>query len=927
MVEVTRLRMRNFKSFRKAEVPLKGGFTCIAGANATGKSNICDALLFAFGVTSLKMLRASRLTDLVHHDADDNTAKVEVEVKNDGNIYEISRTIDRQGKSVVRLNGKRAGLNEVTSLLLELGIQATGHNVVVQGDVTRVIEMNAKQRRAIIDEISGIAEFESKKEEAMRKLDDVGKKIDDVNIVLKERTSFLEEMEKEREAALRYQQLQTDLKRSKASIIFGEVKRIKGELEATDSKIEAKEKELERCKEQKQEFREQESALEQQLDVITKQMIEHSEQTYMTVGKKVEEAKAGLHIAQERQQHNEQELQKKFQQLDMYKSRRSEAEQKLQGKSKLLVEKKDELKKIEQKMKIYEEQEKERIGSAKEKGKKLSEEEQKLREINEKSEIAKQQLHDEKIKEAASAREIDVLAKQGERLQEYLVKFGFTDKQEKVGKINQRIKDSIGQLAAVQENLNRIKNAHAGVRTELEKVQDSIEKASELRKEIINGLGELDEFLKSFLTEGEGKVLAQTREKIELEIAKFRKNISSLQEKLNQLEKDKYSQEGKVETMRKSATVHGIVELGELRDKKSVLSAAVAELGTEERNLTSKKEELEGEISISDNEISNIKEQITSLKEEVEGKKSEVSKHEAALQKGAQANQLLEEKKERLSTKLKNMEQKGNEIDSKREKIEQGINEINIERSKNEVRLSDLEQEMPVFEGIEPFEGKTITDLRNQVGSIEKEIEKLGAVNMKALEGFDHYKQEVDDIQEKVNKLEEEKRAVLELIDKIELKKVQIFMECFNVVNENFQKLYYSFFEGEGKLQLTDPLNPSESGLEINAHYKEDKMKSIDAMSGGEKSLTALAFLFAIQSYTPAPFYIFDEVDAALDKDNSLKLARMLNEIAKNSQFISITHNDLVIKNADQIIGVALNKQKSSVVGLKLKEKLQELAT
>ena len=147
-------------------------------------------------------------------------------------------------------------------------------------------------------------------------------------------------------------------------------------------------------------------------------------------------------------------------------------------------------------------------------------------------------------------------------------------------------------------------------------------------------------------------------------------------------------------------------------------------------------------------------------------------------------------------------------------------------------------------------------------------------------------------------------------------------MECFNAVGKKFSDIYFHFFGGEGKLSLSDPQHPTEGGLLIEAKYKEDTLKSIDAMSGGEKSLTALAFIFAIQSFDPAPFYIFDEVDAALDKENSLKLAKMIREISKKSQFISITHNDSLIKEADQIIGVALNKQKSSVIGLRLKERI-----
>ncbi len=202
-----------------------------------------------------------------------------------------------------------------------------------------------------------------------------------------------------------------------------------------------------------------------------------------------------------------------------------------------------------------------------------------------------------------------------------------------------------------------------------------------------------------------------------------------------------------------------------------------------------------------------------------------------------------------------------------------------------------------------------------------KEIEKLGAINMKALENFESYKKEVEEVSLKAQKLEEERKAVLEMIDKIEVRKLNVFMECFEKIAKKFEELYYNFFEGEGKLELSDKINPLEGGLLIQAKYKQDKLKSIDAMSGGEKSLTALAFLFAIQSYEPAPFYILDEVDAALDKDNSIKVGKMIAEQSKKSQFIVISHNDSVINQADQIIGVALNKQKSSVIGLRLRSK------
>ena len=133
--------------------------------------------------------------------------------------------------------------------------------------------------------------------------------------------------------------------------------------------------------------------------------------------------------------------------------------------------------------------------------------------------------------------------------------------------------------------------------------------------------------------------------------------------------------------------------------------------------------------------------------------------------------------------------------------------------------------------------------------------------------------------------------------------------------------MFFSLFEGEGQLSLSNTEKPLEAGLVIEAKHKGQNLQNIDSMSGGEKSLTALAFLFAIQLYEPAPFYVFDEADAALDKENSSKIVGLIKEVSKQSQFIAITHNEALINEADQIIGVALNKQKSSVIGLKLKEK------
>jgi len=155
------------------------------------------------------------------------------------------------------------------------------------------------------------------------------------------------------------------------------------------------------------------------------------------------------------------------------------------------------------------------------------------------------------------------------------------------------------------------------------------------------------------------------------------------------------------------------------------------------------------------------------------------------------------------------------------------------------------------------------------------------------------------------------------MINEIESKKRRIFMEVFTKVNENFKKLFKYIFEGEGTLVLSKPSDPLNSALHIRVR-SGNREKYLEAMSGGEKSLLALIFLFSLQMTNPSPFYILDEAEAALDKENSKKMAELIRNMSKNSQFIVITHNDEVLRMADVAFGVSRTQKGSVVVGIQL---------
>jgi chromosome segregation protein len=134
-------------------------------------------------------------------------------------------------------------------------------------------------------------------------------------------------------------------------------------------------------------------------------------------------------------------------------------------------------------------------------------------------------------------------------------------------------------------------------------------------------------------------------------------------------------------------------------------------------------------------------------------------------------------------------------------------------------------------------------------------------------------------------------------------------MKIFDVVNTNFQKFFSMLTtKGEATLVIENEENPFEAGLRINVKITGSKFMDIRSLSGGEKTLTALAFIFAIQEHEPAAFYVLDEVDAALDKHNSEKLAKLIRQYSNNAQYLIMSHNDSVISEADSLYGVSMNE-------------------
>ncbi|MBU5557658.1 MAG: AAA family ATPase, partial [Candidatus Aenigmarchaeota archaeon] len=230
MFRIDKLEMQGFKSFaKKTTLLLPSNFSVICGPNGSGKSNILDSICFVLGRTSAKSLRADRMHEMIFNGGSNKqpaeAAKVAIFFDNSDKTLPIedssvvvSRTVNRKGVSIYKLNGKTVTREKVLEVLRAARITPDGHNIILQGDINEIIEMSPLDRREIIDEVSGIAEFDAKRERAQRELATVEERLKEAAIVLNERSALLEKLEKEAASAESYKALTAELDKLRASL-------------------------------------------------------------------------------------------------------------------------------------------------------------------------------------------------------------------------------------------------------------------------------------------------------------------------------------------------------------------------------------------------------------------------------------------------------------------------------------------------------------------------------------------------------------------------------------------------------------------------------------------------------------------------------------------------------------------------------------
>lgn len=827
---ITRITMQGFKSFNKRiSIPLQNSFNIFCGPNGVGKSNVVDAVCFVLGRTSAKSLRADRLHELIFHGGDGKSpaeyAAVTLYLDNSKKAFQfeepevsVTRKVNRKGVSIYKINGRTTTREKVLELLSSARIHPEGHNLILQGDVTQIIEMNPVERRYIIDEISGIAEYNDKKEKAQKDLDAVDLKLKEAEIIITQRYDIFKKLEEERNAAIKYQNLQKQLTVLKASLANKKLITHQEKIKKIEEEIVNKERLNEQLNKEIENVETELDKRETTIREVADRLIDLSKR--VEVEKEISELRSQLLIKKDKIETNLREIDRLNSLIDKLEA--------LDSRKRELV---GEMPKSVQAVL--------RLDLKGVYGTVAS-----LMSVPEKYKVA--------VEVTAGPHLYDIIVENDE-VAAYCIDYL---KRERIGRATFLPLNKI-RPTLFKDNELLVKHGVIGIASKLIKHDTKFMSAMEF----VFGNTLIVENLDVARALGIGKARMVT------------------------LDGDLIERSG--------AMIGGYYIK---THPKFVETATKQEI---ERYIFLKRE-LERDVEI-------LKDEIAELEKKLKQRAiSESTREFIDLEK----LRIVSEKEiDELRERRKNLH--GRKVN-----LEIEVNRANIEKAKLETELENIKIEVQQYGEIQYIDEKLHT-LERFIKKTEEELAAIGLVNLKAIDEYEKFKTEFDEYKRKYEKILEEKRAVLDMVEQIETKRREVFYRCLQEISNNFNAIFVKMAGGTASLELENPLD-LESGLIIQANPRGKMLLNIDAMSGGEKTLTALAFLFAVQKYRPAPFYIFDEVDAALDKENSVKLAELIRALSKSEQFIVITHNDTTIKFGDVVYGVTMERGESKILGLEL---------
>jgi chromosome segregation protein len=884
-----------FKSFAdRARIEFTPGITALLGPNGCGKSNVVDALKWVLGEQASKSLRADKMEDVIFNGTEGrkalNVAEVTLTIGNEDNhlaldLPEISikRRLYRSGESEYFINNASVRLKEVRELFYDTGVGKSAYSVMEQGRIDQILSTKPEERRYLFEEAAGITKFRARGQEAERRLEKTEENIRSLEGILGEVRRTWEVLKKQCEKTQSYRTLRQEIFLLEKDQVIDRLRTLYLDRDKIHGKVEKKVTEKEAAR----------AALTALNQALEGDLYE------------AELARAGLE--------NQVGLQKERQ--------RQLAEDLSRGEAQALA--------IEEKKKSLEAERSSRMADRDALSAGLIACQTNIREFDGAVETARTTVtSNDQIRRSAEAR-LAALEAEDSRLQEELRQVTDTLVQE----LDQRLKD---------EGFAWHKLPH--LTGEMETALATLKVLLQGRKELLNSVAAASAVPGADVPAFHRQVAASLGEAL-AHLATFETGWETYRKAVPRFLEDFLSPEGII-TQRRALEDHLLVARGEAK----ILKDDIKRVAEENQRLG---EAIEGyRKSLEDLKIAEVrmKTQRVAAEESVERLNKDHSEQEALASANASDRQALVGKqataaagiealglqivdqikkeqgfREQRATLESNLGSRNQALIGRQQELRGGQDKLALLQSEGEalqVHAAETGAEIKaVFDAFRDKHSVELSeyeaeirgpaadrgDLRDTLTKKRDDLRSLGQVNLMAVEEFAEIDERHGFLTQQLGDLKKAREDLHQITREIRRESALLFSETFAQIKDNFNVTFRRLFGGgRAELRLTDPDQVLESGIEMLCQPPGKKLESINLLSGGEKSMTAVALLFATFQVKPSPFCILDEIDAALDESNVGRFVAMLGEFASKSQFVVITHNKKTVTGSSTMIGVTM---------------------
>ena len=967
-----------FKSFAdKLTISLDGKTTCIVGPNGSGKSNIVDAVRWVLGEQSVKSLRGdSNMSDVIFSGSKNrnalNVATVSLTFDNSDNYINIpyneitvKRRVYRTGENEYFINNEKCRLKDITDLFLDSGIGKSSFNIISQGEVQKIVSESSYDRRVIFESAAEVLKYKKRKEDALKKLDKTHTNLERVNDIIAELEIQVEPLREQSIKAEEYLKIKNELKNIEVALLSSEITTINEEYQLTKEKIEKLNNEIMNLGVQSNKSDTELLDLKNNLSKI-ELTIKELNNRLLSLTKEEEKINGEKNILKERQKYDASNSK-------VHENISSLKEEKLKKENIIHLDKIDldtlqnELESIKSEINSLT-----LLGNASKK-----EYQDSFNEYNEKTKLLADIDHkigiiEDYINNGGTINNSIKAILNNPRLrgihqtlgalleidEKYLKaldvslggskQFIVVENEDSAKSAINYLKDNkLGRatffpISVIKprgvdlDTLNVVRNMQGFISVLMDVVKydskyynvvsnqvgnvllvDNIDNANKISKVInqrykivtldgdivhIGGTmtgGSLNTSKSIFEEKHELETLRVKRREIAEVIATLEENIKSSTSKL----------EDNSEKIRQKEIV-----LIQTQEKYNTKKSSLDITNEEYNNIINELRSLENLV---DSSLSKEEDRIMKLYYETSREKEEVVREIARSTK----------EKDKISSTIDNIEatNKLNNTSLYTKEKELKTLEINISKMDvlldNYLRILSEDYEMTYEKAKSNYILEMDTkEARSLVNSYKNRIKQIGMVNVQAIEDYKRVSERYNFLNSQKDDLLNAKDTLLEIINEMDTVMKEEFLTTFNKIDIEFQEVFKQLFKGgSASLKLTNPDDLLETGVDIIASPPGKKLTSINLLSGGEKTLTAICLIFAILNVKPIPFCLFDEVEAALDEANVDNFGKYLNNYKDKTQFLIITHKKRTMEYANTLYGITMQESGvSKLVSVKL---------